>query len=137
MIGALLLAAVVLGIWLFRKSFIHSKQENALAFEVKTAIQAIQAGKNLSSTILHCYQQMIYIVQEEKGIEREESITPREFEAVLIKHGIPEESIRQLTRLFEKVRYGGKDPDAQDEQMAVSCLSSIRSAILANHRISL
>jgi hypothetical protein len=137
MIGILLLGAVGLGIWLFRRSFFPSKKEYALAFEAKTALAAIRAGEELGSIILRCYQQMMTIVQEENGIEREESITPREFEAVLIEQGIPEESINQLTRLFEKVRYGGKEADAQDEQAAVSSLSAIQAAILANHRINL
>ena len=56
-------------------------------------------------------------------------MTPREFESSLIKMVMPEEPVRQLTRLFEAVRYGAKRLDQSAEQQAVSSLESIIRAI--------
>lgn len=122
----LLLGAVVLCAWLAWHAFRRLRSEDPLAQEASAALRAIEDGQDLKSVIIRCYLQMTRIVKEERGLEREESVTPREFERFLAAKGIPETPIRQLTRLFEKARYGSKAPDRQDEQDAVECLSAIR-----------
>ncbi|HSM24876.1 MAG TPA: DUF4129 domain-containing protein, partial [Anaerolineaceae bacterium] len=64
--------------------------------------------------------------KEEYEIEREHSLTAREFENYLLKKGIPITPIHQITSLFEKVRYGNKPTDLNDERIAIESLSSIR-----------
>lgn len=126
--AGLLLGAILLGAWLLYQTFRRSRMENPLVSEVNAALQAIEEGCDLRNVVIHCYLQMARIVKEEQGIEREDSVTAREFENLLEARGIPAIPIRQLTRLFEKVRYGSKTPDAQDELAAKECLSAIRSS---------
>lgn len=126
--ASLLLGAILLGAWLLYQTFRRSRMENPFVSEASAALQAIEEGCDLRSVIIHCYLQMSRIVKEKQGIEREDSVTAREFENLLEARGIPAIPIHQLTRLFEKVRYGSKTPDAQDELAAKECLSAIRSS---------
>jgi hypothetical protein len=52
-------------------------------------------------------------------------MTPREFEDRLINRGLPGESIKTLTRLFEQVRYGSLNANPGEEDQAVACLTDI------------
>ena len=96
-----------------------------LAQEVQTAISAIQAGADLRDTILRCYFEMSRVLRKERGITRDEAMTPREFEAHLGDLGLPLAPIRELTRLFEGVRYGTRIPDETDEHRAIRSLSAV------------
>lgn len=57
-----------------------------------------------------------------------ETSTPREFEAAAVDAGMAAEDVRELTRLFEAVRYGGVEPDGESEQRAVAVLRRIEAA---------
>ncbi len=127
-IAALLVCAAVVGGWLLVMAFRRSEEKSSLADEVDAALQAIESGQDLRSVIVCCYLQMESIIKEERNIEREASVTPREFENCLEERGIPKDPIRQLTRLFEKARYDRQEPDDREEQAAFNCLSAIRAA---------
>lgn len=127
----LIVAACVFGAWLVFKSVRLSQPEDALAVEVGAALQAIESGADFRDVILNAYLGMLQVVRQEQGIQREESVTPREFETLLAARGIPRAPILQLTRLFEKVRYGNKTPDPADERAAIQCLNEIRESCLA------
>jgi hypothetical protein len=71
---------------------------------------------------------MVRILNEQRGIQRRKHMTPREFEIRLEEAGFPGEPVRQLTRLFEQVRYGAKALGAQEERQAVACLTAIVEA---------
>lgn len=129
-IGFLLLSVFLLMVWLLRKGVLSHQQENGLGREAGRALRAIEEGQDLHDVILRCYQQMIAFVKNERGIEREESLTPREFEEVLTGRGIPVAPIRQLTRLFELVRYGDKTVGAAEKNNAIQCMIAIREACL-------
>lgn len=105
----------------------QAQKSDLLAEEAGQALKDIQDGKDLGNVIIRCYLQMEKIIQDEQGIEREESLTPREFERLLSAKGIAPLHIHQLTRLFEKARYGRKTLTSEDEQNAIHCLSVIRS----------
>lgn len=124
----LLLGGAIFVIWLFYQTLHPSKKDDLIATEAGAALRAIEEGDDLKNTIIRCYLQMERIAREEQGIERAESATPREFEYLMATKGIPLPPIHQLTHLFEKVRYGGKVLDLQDEQAAIDCLSAIRIA---------
>ncbi len=55
-------------------------------------------------------------------------MTAQEFEQFLKDAGLPKEPLRQLTRLFEDVRYGTKVPSEKEERQAVRCLTAIAKA---------
>ena len=81
------------------------------------------------NTVIRCYPEISLILLEQRGINRTETMTPREFERVLKDRGLPSEQVRVLTRLFEMVRYGTKVPDKEEENIAIESLSSIIDAI--------
>jgi Domain of unknown function (DUF4129) len=68
---------------------------------------------------------MNLVLSEQRGIQRQTAMTPREFELYLGQIGLKIEHIRQLTRLFERVRYGAGPPGEREEQEAVACLTAI------------
>jgi len=71
---------------------------------------------------------MSRILSQERGIQRHHDMTPREFERRLAAVGLPERHVRQLTRLFERVRYGAREAGEAEEQQAITCLTVIAEA---------
>lgn len=128
-----ILITIAVAIWLFFQ-LAHRRQVDKLQSEADQALAAIQAGEFLENVIIRCYIQMEGIIKNEKGVERTESITPREFEHELVSKGIAPSSIHQLTCLFEKVRYGNKTLGLEDEQIAVDSLTDIRNSIRTNSK---
>lgn len=126
----ILLGAAGLIFWLVWQALHRRQNDSPLAAQAQAALQAIDRGDNLANIIVRCYLQMEKVALEAQGIERQESATPREFKELLASQGIPLYPVRQLTGLFEKVRYGGKALDKRDEQTAVESLSAIRTACL-------
>jgi hypothetical protein len=99
-----------------------------LANEAQGALDALRAGSDLTETVVRCYYEMGRVAREARGIERETDMTPREFERALQTRGMPAEAVRQLTRLFEQVRYGHQRLGQEAEQQAVASLSAIVAA---------
>ena len=99
-----------------------------LALEAQEAIREIQQGSDLKDTVMRCYLDMSRILSEERGIRRDEAMTPREFERRLRSTGLPSAPIERLTRLFETVRYGAQTPGSEEEQEAINCLTAIAEA---------
>jgi hypothetical protein len=124
---SLLLATLIIGgLWfLWRRA---PRQENPLmmlAEEAQEAIEELRAGGDLKDTIMRCYVEMSGILSSQRGLARDTSMTPREFEQRLAAAGLRDEHIRQLTLLFERVRYGAKHPDEREEHEAMVCLTAI------------
>lgn len=124
---ALFIAAVLVGtIW-----FIWRRRQRALlpleqlALEAEEALESIQAGADLRNAVIRCYYEMSQVLSEQRGIRRQSAMTPREFESRLEEAGLPQKEVRQLTRLFEKARYGAKAVDAREERQAIACLATI------------
>jgi len=124
----LLLVGLVLMGWLLSRTFRQSQKEDPLAVEAEAAVQAIASGDLLSDVIIRCYLKMENVIAQERGIERGQSVTPREFEASLVEKGIPKNPILELTTLFEKARYGNQSLNKQDEEEAVNCFIAIQNA---------
>lgn len=124
---ALVLAGVLVGVgWaVWRRTRRSASSLDKLAEQAQYAIDAIEAGADLRDTVMRCYFEMMQVLREERGIQRQQAMTPREFEVRLEQLGVPTTQVRRLTRLFEDVRYGNKRPDQQDERQALVSLSSI------------
>jgi hypothetical protein len=60
-------------------------------------------------------------------IEREATTTPREFETRAVEAGLAPDDVRELTALFETVRYGGEAVTDDRERRAVTVLRRIES----------
>ena len=124
---ALILALVLVGVvrFLLRYRVRQPSPLAELAEQADDAAEAIRAGADLRDTVMLCYYRMSETLQEQRGIWRERAMTPREFETYLSRSGIPAEHVRRLTRLFEKVRYGAKAMEPEDERQALSSLGAI------------
>lgn len=115
-------------VFLFFRTSPKPINNDALVEEINTALQAIQDGKELRNIIISCYLQLNQIIKEEYEIERENSLTAREFENHLQDKGIPIKPIHRITSVFEKVRYGNKPTTNDDEQIVIESLVEIRSS---------
>jgi type II secretory pathway pseudopilin PulG len=102
-----------------------NKIEAELLQQAEDAVDALQAGMNLRNVIIRCYLQMTHAIQEEQGIERNDTMTAREFEGWLEQKGFPSVPVRQLTSLFEKVRYSKQQTSNDDERLAIDSLNEI------------
>jgi hypothetical protein len=93
--------------------------------QAQVALDDLSRGLNVEDIILRCYYQMSEILKKQKGISRSQSMTPREFEERLGELGFPHEHVAELTRLFEKVRYGDSKASKDEEAIAVQSLKKI------------
>ena len=127
---AVILSALVIGIvwYVVRRNQKHPDSVDLIAKEAQQALDALKSGGNLKNVVIRCYYQMNEILTQERGIRRDEAMTPREFEAQLQKTGMPGSAVRELTRLFEEVRYGTRVPGLEDEVAAVASLTAIVDA---------
>lgn len=96
-----------------------------LVEEAQSTLVEIQSGVDLRNAILHCYYEMSSILQRERGIQRKVWMTPREFENRLVSSGLPKGPVKNLTHLFEFVRYGAVEPNEEQENQAIECLDAI------------
>ncbi len=122
------LVALLLGlIWFFwqRLPRLTEGPLERLAQEAQHALEELRAGSDLKDTIMRCYREMSRVLSEQQGMQRHNSMTPREFERYLSQSGLRDEHIQQLTRLFERVRYGAKAPGEHEEGEAIACLTAI------------
>ena len=95
------------------------------AQEARQAVQTLAAGSDLKDTVLRCYRDMNRALSQQRGINRQQAMTPREFAAYLAGIGLRDEHIQRLTRLFENVRYGTYTASERDKREAVDCLNAI------------
>jgi hypothetical protein len=125
-----ILIVIAILIWYVYRRFIYKPPSTTdqLKAEVEGAIDDIEAGADLRNVIISCYADMSKILNERRGIQRQQAMTPREFELELQEIGLPHASIQRLTRLFEEVRYGNAELGRTAEQEAIHCLSAIAEA---------
>jgi hypothetical protein len=125
-VSTILVALLLGGIWLhWRRGRTQESPLARLADEAQVALADLQSGNDLKDTVMRCYREMSRILSEQRGIARPRDMTPREFEQQLAAVGLRDEHIRQLTRLFERVRYGARQAGEREEREAVACLTAI------------
>jgi hypothetical protein len=123
--GATTAIAAVLCLRLIGRRSAREASPDLVALEAESARLAILRGGDLRGVVTECYRRMSLAMEKERGIEREESMTAREFEELLEARGVPAESIGRLTRLFESARYGRQGTSPDEEREAVDCLEAI------------
>lgn len=129
----LLVFGILWGIWR-RNRKIPELPSEAIAKQARLAFEAIQAGEDLRETILKCYREMSRVAREGAKVKREEGTTPHEFINLLVNGGFPAEAVRQLTSLFESVRYGREYPGKEQETQALKCLNAIVETVKTNEK---
>ncbi len=123
--GGIVLAAALLGGEALRKRRQAIPATDALLQHAEDALAALRAGKDFPNVIIRCYLEMSEILRDEQKMERERSMTPREFQDWLGSKGIPPGPVQQLTLLFERARYGREQMGPREEEMGRQCLSQI------------
>ncbi len=121
----LLVTGILIAFWIFGSPASRPTTIDIVGLEAEKAWQELKAGLGLKDVIIKCYRHMSLALEKEQGIEREESMTAREFENLLQAAGVPYDPVHQLTQLFEAARYGNWQPDPIDEQKAIHCLEAI------------
>lgn len=82
-----------------------------------------RAAAEAENEVYRAWREMTEVLD----IENRETTTPREFSRQAVDAGIAPDDVRELTDLFETVRYGGEDPTADREQRALDVLRRIES----------
>jgi hypothetical protein len=120
-IGAAVLVAAItfFGLRYFLKHrSTDGDQFQELASRTQAAIDDIEANQiEFDDVIIRCYAEMSQAIQADKGITRKQAVTTHEFQKELLSKGFPAHPVRQLTQLFEQVRYGHQalGEDAKDK----------------------
>jgi hypothetical protein len=124
---ALLVAMVIVAlgwfVWRSRRRIVRPLEQ--LAQQAEETIEDIQAGADLRDTVMRCYFEMGRVLRQQRGIQRHQAMTPREFVAYLEEVGLPTEAAGRLTELFEQVRYGAKSLGQDEGAQALACLETI------------
>jgi hypothetical protein len=107
------------------RSSAHEQPVHKLARIARASLQDLTSGRDSTDVILNCYFRMGDVVAEKRNLNRDISMTPQEFAARLERAGLPGDAVKQLTRLFESVRYGGQRSSPVMVNEAVACLTSI------------
>ncbi|MBN1454461.1 MAG: DUF4129 domain-containing protein [Anaerolineales bacterium] len=117
------------GFWLYRFLRPPKHQLQNLARAARSALKDLSAGRDWDDTVIQCYVRMSDALGQERGLHRQQGMTPQEFASRLEQAGLPSDPVRRLTRLFEKARYGGRKSSREDVNEAVTCLTAILHAV--------
>ncbi|MBN1992235.1 MAG: DUF4129 domain-containing protein, partial [Anaerolineae bacterium] len=125
---AIIALALAAGWWVWQRYLRRQHQPDLailLAQKARHAVKNLEAGSDLKDTVLRCYRDMSQVLYEQRGIQRQQGMTPREFEAHLAEIGLRDHHIQRLTRLFESVRYGDNTASEREKREARDCLNAI------------
>jgi NADH:ubiquinone oxidoreductase subunit 3 (subunit A) len=128
LIASIVAVIIIISRFILRRRSSSDDPLQHLAQDALEAVEDLQAGTNLRDIVMRSYYKMACVAVEMGGIRRSSDMTPQEFAQILKDAGLPNEPLRQLTRLFEDVRYGAKVPSEKDERQAVRCLTTIAEA---------
>ena len=119
-------------LWLFGRRFASRRLRPAkdlsledIAAAARSSLRGLSAGLAWDDAILQCYVRMTEVVARKRGHQRDLAATPSEFAAHLERSGLPAESVRRLTRLFESVRYGARASGERERAEAADCLREV------------
>lgn len=131
LLGALVVALALALAWLVLRRRSQPPPAGSLAelaHEAQQALDALDDGGDVRATVLRCYQEMARVLRKQRGLHRQDATTTREFELLLADAGLRDDHIGQLTRLFERVRYGNAAASERDNAEARTCLTAIVQA---------
>lgn len=125
----LVLAFLGLAYWIGKRLRLQTARTTTeLAHIARTALDGIRSGGSFEDAVIECYVRMSAAVGTQRGLGRPQAMTPSEFAKRLEQAGLPGEAVHRLTRLFEKVRYGGGRSTQAEADEAVACLKAILRA---------
>jgi len=118
-------AAVAVLWWAWSRAEVPRDTLDHIAEQAQATIDALQSGEAFDDVIIRCYVQLTRVIQQARAIQREKAMTPCEFEQSLIQRGFPAQPVRDLTRLFERVRYGRQPAGEAEERLAIDSLEAV------------
>lgn len=104
-----------------------TEERHQILQETERAVHDLRTGKDLEDVIVQYYAQMAKTLREQRGIERNHTMTVREFEHWLEGEGVPSAPVHQLTSLFEVARYSERHLGYEEHLIALQCLDAIIS----------
>lgn len=131
-VAATLVVLIIIGVVIYAAMRIQRYRKPPLelvARDAEATLAEIRAGVEVKDAVMRCYLDMSNTLIRQRGLARDEGMTPREFEEVLVEEGLPPESVDRLTRLFERVRYGAREASEEDKLEATAALEEIVFAI--------
>ncbi len=133
-VSALVTAVILLGGGLIVWLALHLRRRRKppleiVSLEAEAALADLYAGVEVKDAVTRCYVEMSRALARQRGIARRQGMTAREFEDVLVEEGLPPHAVARLTRLFERVRYGGQEASGRDRQEAIAALEEIVAAV--------
>lgn len=126
-LAGLAMIALVAFVLLKDQNGTEVKFKAQVAQEVEGAIEAIRKGDEIRNVIIRCYSKMSQTISVEQGIARDDNMSAREFEAILVARGFPKDAIHRLTLLFEQARYNTGKSTPDEERESLDCLGTILS----------
>lgn len=120
--------AIALGNRLIDRWFRPKQELNQIAEIARSTLNDLSETKESRDVIIRCYARMNAVVDQYRGIRRDAATTPAEFAQRLEHAGLPPEEVGGLTRVFERVRYGGETVSAEEIKEARNCLTGILKA---------
>jgi len=133
-IGVLIfLVSVLVVIFLFirrkRLSEEGSEAEEDISSTADRAITELHEGEDVRDIIIRNYQKMLIILEKE-GIKQEISFTPRELEKLALnKLSLTEETIDEMTRLFEEAKYSDHPLGDKERTRAIDNFKQIKEEL--------
>ena len=125
----ILLIVAILFWWLWRvwdqARQVEELPQKKLQRIVRASLDDLAEGAEWEDVIIRSYVEMGKVVNERRGIARDVEMTPHEFAQRLVSAGLPANPVRELTRLFERVRYSPHTADEREVARAVACLEEI------------
>ena len=107
----------------------RTKENELLAGAAERAVASANAGNSVAAVIIECYREMLEIMEQDRGVKRRYSMTPREFISRLTEAGVPAEHVEALTMLFERFRYGGIQLSRSEEGEALAHVTAISASL--------
>ena len=120
-----LLAWKLFNLWKENSAATAGLPLNKIARIARSSLNDLSSGRESTDVIMNCYFRMSDVVENKRNFSRNPSMTPAEFATRLEQGGLPSEAVQRLTRLFERVRYGGYRSETRDVNEAVACLTTI------------
>ena len=126
----IVMALLIMGVawFLWRRLRPKPEPEPEFLAGAAGALRELEAGGDVRDVVMRCYLEMTTLMATGGRAQRHRAMTPRDFEDHLARLGMRDEHIHRLTRLFERVRYGGDQPDAATQAEAQACLRAIVAA---------
>ena len=120
-----LLAWKLFNLWQEYTTSSASLPLHKIANIARSSLSDLSSGRESTDVIMNCYFRMSDVVESKRNLSRGKSMTPAEFAARLEQGGLPSDAVHRLTRLFERVRYGGYRSGTPEVNEAVACLTTI------------